>query len=181
MTATDSTGVIITTNATVTITITDVDEKPVFSDAGSQTVNVPENSTALFGADADGYSVTAEAEVTYTAMDPEGHTVNYSLMGPDASKFQLSNLPPILSFASMPDFEAKASADGDNVYEVTVRASVGGDTGERMVRVTVGDVNEGPDVSGPSTMNFAENGEGAVATFTATDPEGATPIALGPL
>ena len=64
---------------------------------------------------------------------------------------------------SGPDFEAKASADGDNVYEVTVRASVGGDTGERMVRVTVGDVNEAPMVSaglsvdGPDSPIVAEN------------------------
>ena len=63
------------------------------------------------------------------------------------------------------------------MYEVTVRASVGGDTGERMVRVTVSNVDEGPDVSGLSTKNYAENGEDAVATFTATDPEGATSIA----
>ena len=153
-----------------------MDETPAFSDAGSQTVGVPENSTDLWHDSAAGYSVDADTGVTYTAMDPEGHTVNYSLMGPDSSKFRLSGSPPVLSFASKPDFEAKASADGDNVYEVTVRASVGGDTGERMVRVTVGDVNEGPDVSGPSAMNFAENGEAVVAAFTATDPEGATSI-----
>ena len=111
-------------------------------------------------------------------MDPEGRAVNYSLAGPDASKFQISGDPPVLSFRSpAPDFEAKASADRDNVYEVTVQASVDSDTGERMVRVTVGDVNEGPEISGPATRNFVENGEGAVATFTATDPEGATSIA----
>ena len=162
--------------ATVTIMITDVDEMPVFS-TGSQTVGVLENSTALWHASTSGYTETAETGVTYTAMDPEGRTVNYSLAGPDASKFQLKGPSPVLSFVSAPDFEAKASADGDNVYEVTVRASVGGDTGERMVRVTVSDVNEGPDVSGPSAMNFVENGEDPVATFTATDPEGATPIA----
>ena len=66
--------------------------------------------------------------VTYKAMDPEGRTVSYSLAGPDASKFQLSNDPPVLSFVSKgADFEAKASADRDNVYEVTVQASVGSD------------------------------------------------------
>ena len=175
VTARDSTGNAATPNATVTIMLTGVDEKPDFS-TGSQTVGVPENSTDLFGDADDGYSVTEEIGVTYTAMDPEGRTVNYSLTGPDASKFQISGSTPVLSFASKPDFEAKASADRDNVYMVTVRASVGGDTGERMVRVTVGDVDEGPNVSGPSTRNFAENGEDAVATFTATDPEGAVPI-----
>ncbi len=179
--ATDSTGQptsadLVNLDATVIITITDVDEKPAFDDTGSQTVGVPENSTDLFGNTTEGYSEDAVGEVTYTAMDPEGLTVNYSLTGPDASKFQISGSRPVLSFVSKPDFEAKASADRDNVYMVTVRASVDGDTGERMVRVTVGDVDEGPDVSGSSTRNFAENGEDAVATFTAVDPEGATPI-----
>ena len=181
VTASDSTGESTSTtatnlNATVTIMLTDVDEKPAFDGTGSQTVSVPENSTVLYGTANEGYSVTTKSDVTYTAMDPEGRTVNYSLTGPDASKFQINGTPPVLSFASKPDFEAKASADRDNVYMVTVRASVDGDTGERMVRVTVGDEDEGPDVSGPSTRNFAENGEDEVATFTAVDPEGATPI-----
>ena len=175
VTAFDSTGDDPTNTAAVTITITDVDEKPAFS-TGEKIVSVPENSTALWDADTTNYNQNAVIDVTYTAMDPERRTVSYSLAGPDASKFQLSSDPPILSFVSGPDFEAKASADRDNVYEVTVRTSVGGDTGERMVRVTVGDVDEAPDVSGPSTRNFAENGKGAVATFTADDPEGATPI-----
>ncbi len=169
-------------NATVTITITDVDEVPAFS-TGAQTISVPENSKDLYGAAADGYSVggatgdVAVSAVTYTAEDPERAIVNYSLTGPDASMFQISNVPPVLSFVSGADFEAKASADRDNVYEVTVRASAGGATDEQMVRVTVGNVDEGPDISGPSTRNFAENSKEPVATFTATDPEGATPIA----
>ncbi len=178
--AADSTGETTTgtapnLRATVTIMITDVDETPTFS-TGDQTVGVPENSTDLWHASTDGYSARTEAEVTYMAADPESSTVNYSLAGPDASKFQLSARAPILSFVSKPDFEAKASADGDNVYEVTVQASVGGDTGERMVRVTVGNVDEGPEVSGPSTRSFVENGEDPVGTYTATDPEGATSI-----
>ena len=159
--------------ATVTIKITDVDEKPAFS-TGAKTVSVPENSTALFGAEDDGYTIDAVADVTYTAMDPEGRTVSYSLAGPDASKFQLSGSPPVLSFVSGPDFEAKASADRDNVYEVTVRASAGGDTGERMVRVTVSNVDEAPEIiqgglsiSGPSSRDYAEDGTDAVGAYTA--------------
>ena len=146
--ATDSTGDSTTgtapnLRATVTIMITDVDEAPAFT-TGAQAIDVPENSTDLFGAEADGYNQATVDLVTYTADDPEGLTVNYSLAGLDASKFQISGDPPVLSFVSGPDFEAKASADGDNVYEVTVQASAGGDTGERMVRVTVGNVDEGP-------------------------------------
>ena len=40
------------------------------------------------------------------------------------------------------------------------------------VTVVVTDVNEGADIEGDDMVMFAENGEGAVATFTATDPEG---------
>lgn len=179
VTARDSTGDAATNTAVVTIMITDVDEKPDFT-TGTQTVGVPENSKDLFGDLADDYTVaaaTGDDGVTYTAMDPEGRTVNYSLAGPDASKFQLNGSPPVLSFASEPDFEAKASADGDNVYEVTVRASAGGDTGERMVRVTVSNVDERPEIiqgglaiSGSSSMTVPENSTAAVATFTAKGP-----------
>ncbi len=174
-TGSTTTGTAPNLRATVTIMITDVDETPTFS-TGDQTVGVPENSTDLWHASVTGYTATAETAVTYTAADPESGTVNYSLAGPDASKFQLSDRSPILSFVSGPDFEAKASADGDNVYEVTVQASVGGDTGERMVRVTVGNVDEGPEISGPPTRNFVENGKDPVGTYTAVDPEGATSI-----
>ena len=67
-------------------------------------------------------------------------------------------------------------ANRDNVYEVTVRASDGGLYADRMVMVTVTDAPEGPTIMGADSVSYAENGEGPVATFTATDPEGATPI-----
>ena len=176
--AKDSTGDDDAATVTVNITLTDVDEAPTFASAGAQAIKVPENSTALWDdTDTTNYDQSAVTAVTYQATDPEGRTVSYSLAGPDASKFQLSGDPPILSFVSKPDFEAKASADGDNVYEVTIRASAGGKTGERTVRVTVGNVNEGPEITGPSTANFVENSKDPVATYTAEDPEGATPIA----
>ena len=45
-----------------------------------------------------------------------------------------------------------------------------------MVRVTVTDDNEEPTVTGKDSVNYVENGKDPVATFTATDPEGATSI-----
>ena len=60
------------------------------------------------------------------------------------------------------------------MYEVTVRASDGGDTGERMVRVTVGNVDEAPEIiqgglsiSGPSSRDYTENSTDAVGAYTA--------------
>ena len=171
VTATDSTGEDPTTDATVTIMITDVDEKPYFAATGSQTIDVPENSTALFGSEENGYSEAEFGTVTYMAMDPEGLTASYSLTGPDASKFQTTGNPPVLSFRSKPDFEAKASADRDNVYEVTVRATAGGKTGERMVRVTVGNVDEAPVimVTGTGVTNTPPEFASAATTRTVAE------------
>ncbi len=171
-------------DATVTIKVTNVDEKPVFVTDGAgppaasspKRITVPENSSDLHGASADGFSAADEAAVTYGATDPEGINVTYSLTGPDASKFQTKGTPPVLSFKAKPDYEAKADANRDNVYEVTVRATAGGSFAERMVRVTVTPVDEGPDVSGLSSKDFRENGKDPVATFSAVDPEGETPV-----
>ena len=166
-------------DATVTIELTDVNEKPGFTTetaALSPTaITSPENRAALFGDEmGDGFSDDA-TDVTYAATDPEERIINYRLMGSDRAKFELSE-SQVLSFSTEPDYEMPADANGDNKYEVTVRASDGTLHEDRMVTVTVTDVNEAPVVSGPSTRNFAENGEGTVATFTATDPEDATSI-----
>ena len=163
-----SAGTNIFLDATVTIKITNVDEKPTFPTAAVTTVTLDENMTAL----------TAEADVatvTYTATDPEGRNIAYSLMGTDGSKFQLS-AGQVLSFRAKPDYENPTDGNRDNVYEVTVRASDGTTYADRMVKVTVTSEDEGPTVAGRDEVNFAENGTGNVATYTATDPEGATSI-----
>ena len=98
-------------------------------------------------------------------------------MGSDAAKFQLS-ATRVLSFKEdqEPDYEMPGDADRDNVYEVTVRANDGTMYADKMVKITVVNEDEGPIVTGMDTINYAENGEGAVGTFTAMDPEGATSI-----
>ena len=184
ITATDSTGTAGATgttapnlNATVTITITDVDEMPTFAAASLAAVTVQENTMALFGDAADGFSIAAADGVTYTATDPETRQITYHLMGSDAAKFQLS-ATQVLSFKEdqEPDYEMPGDADRDNVYEVTVRANDGTMTADKMVKVTVVNEDEGPVITGVEEVSYAENGEGAVATFTAMDPEGGSVI-----
>ena len=168
VTARDASGEATDTPATVTITITDVDEKPTFLAAALTAVTRDENEDAL----------TADADVdtvTYTATDPESRNIVYTLMGPDAAKFKIS-ATQVLSFRAKPDFEKPTDANRDNVYEVTVRANDGTMTADRAVKVTVTGVDEAPVIAGRDSVNYAENGEGAVATFTAADPEGATSI-----
>ena len=163
-TATDDPPVFV--DATVTIKVTDVNDKPEFPTAAMTRIEVAENITELD---------TTDDNVTYTATDPEDRSLTYRLMGPDRAKFELSNTQ-VLSFREKPDYEKPADANKDNMYEVTVRASDGTMYADRMVKVTVTGVDDAPAVMGKDSVSYTENGEDAVATFTATDPEGVTPI-----
>ena len=139
----------------VTVTVTDVDEVPTIE--GDATIDYAENGT--------------DDVATYTAMDPEGAMITWSLAGTDAGVFDISN-GGVLTFKSSPDYEMPANAD--NTYMVTVKASAGADMDSLDVTVTVTDVDEElTSISGPSNTDYAENGTDDVATYTAMDPEGA--------
>ena len=61
----------------------------------------------------------------------------WSVAGDDGGKFNIST-GGALTFKVKPDFEAPTDANGDNVYEVTVRAADGdGNRDEMAVKVTV--------------------------------------------
>ena len=99
--------------------------------------------------------------------------MSYTLGGPDASSFDigLTSGQITVGAGTMLDYETKTS------YMVTVIATDSfGATASIPVTITVTGVNEGPDVTGPARTDYPENGEGAVATFTATDPENAGAI-----
>ena len=161
-------------DATVTIDLKNVDEMPTFPTTTLTAIDVPENTAngILSGAAADGYTTTDAADVTYTASDPESRSLTYDLMGPDGSKFELSNTQ-VLSFRAAPDYEEPTDANMDNVYMVTVRASDGTMHADRMVRVTVMDADDGPEITEiNSPIRYVENGEDSVVTFMATDQDG---------
>ena len=105
--ATDPSGQFAT--VVMMITVDEVDEAPVFT-ADETSHSHAENTDA------------ATMVYTFVAYDPEGETETYSLSGADAGKFSI-DADGVLTFAASPDFEARGSADGDNVYEVTVKAA----------------------------------------------------------
>ena len=144
---------------TVTVAVGDVNEPPVVS--GPVRSNVAEGSRSLVG--------------DYSAVDPEGSSVFWSLSGDDAALFVITNRSGLLflDFVTPPDFESPADADGDNVYDVTVEAFDGAGTGMLDVEVTVTNVNETPVLTGPSTVEVDEGTATTVAvtTFTVTDPD----------
>ena len=139
----------------VTVTVTNVNETPEIS--GPTASDYAENGTGPVA--------------TYTATDPEGEAIAWSLEGDDAGDFDIS-AGGVLTFKIAPDYEAPVDADPDNIYEVTVKASDGTNENTVDVTVTVTNVNETPEISGPTAADYAENGTGPVATYTATDPEG---------
>ena len=156
VTATDPYG--LSDSVTLTITVTDVDEAPEV--AGEAHVTIEENSTEYVG--------------HYSATDPEGVPPSWTaLSGPDRSHFKVDAAGD-LSFTTVPDYDARADANRDNRYEVTVGASDGTLTGTLNVTVTVTNVNEPPKVTGDEAVDFTEGGTGSVATYTASDPEGGT-------
>ena len=96
----------------------------------------------------DSNPATTNVDDPYSAKDPEGAEVTLSLMGNDASLFELGDdtaarrrqqwrHPGTLSFKKNPNYEMPGDRNRDNVYEVTVRASDGGLNADQRVIVKV--------------------------------------------
>jgi len=103
--------------------------------------------------------------------------ITYSIDGgADAAKFNINGTSGALTFKAAPDFEAPGDANGDNVYEVSVKATdAGGLSTSKLVKVTVTDVSEGspPQITSAGAVTVKENST-TVMTVTATDPDDTT-------
>ena len=141
----------------VTVTVSPQNEAPEIAGNSKTFISYQENKTS--------------ALYTYRATDPEQGTVVWSLSGADGGMFSISETGA-LTFNSSPDYEKPGDVDRDNEYEVTVQArDAAFNTATLNVTVTVGDVNEGPEVTGTRTFTISENGELVGASYSATDPE----------
>ena len=146
VTATDPSGD--SDSIDVTITIEDEDERLILT--GPSTVPYEENSSGIVA--------------TFSAADPEEELVTWALAGTDLTAFTLSGGD--LTFNAPPDYER------DNRYSVTVEATAGSHTARQTVTVSITNVNEAPEITGPTAPDpYMENGTGPVATYRATDPE----------
>ncbi len=149
----------------VTVTVTNVNEMPTITTTGRTSFSYRENTTATI--------------YTFSATDPERGTITWSPAGADGDDFTItpdSRGRGVLTFTNPPDFENPTDSDSNNEYRVTVQARDDAfNTDFLDITVTVTDLNEGPEVSGPQSLTFSENlQEGRVlATYAATDPEGA--------
>ena len=115
---------------------------------------------------------------TYTATDDEddkaGKALIWTLMeGDDALDFKISSAG-VLTFAETPNYEAAADTDGNNTYQVTVKAtdSSGGDDASATVEVTVNVTNV--DEDGTLTLSSRQPVDGIELETELTDIDGTT-------
>ena len=161
----DDEDTVVDDDIVVTVTVTNVNERPMVM--GTRAIDHAENEG------------TALANARYSATDPEGANITWSVGGIDKGFFAISS-GGVLSFAAEPDFEAPADSGEDNVYNVIVRATEEDDvdplTGSLAVTVTVTPVDEAPVITGPKRVDdYPENSltTRVVGSYMAEDPEGA--------
>jgi hypothetical protein len=155
VTATDGTNPV---NQTITVTVTNVDEAPVF--ATGNTASVAENQTAV---------------VTLSASDPEGAAVTYSITGgADQGDFAINGTTGDLTFNPAPNFESPADADTNNTYIVQVTATDGANPVNLTITVTVTNVNEAPVNTVPAGTQTTPEDTNLVfpGTISVSDPDG---------
>ena len=159
--ATDNNG---STDETVTVAVTDVNEPPAF------TTPDPSNAASLAFSGVEG-SFTGRQVTPLVAEDPDtADSVAYTLTGADAGDFEVLDAGGgtyVLYFRSQPDFENPADAGTNNVYEVTVTAT-GGAAGRAMtaavnLTVTVTNADEAPSFGTQTILNQTYR-EGAAIT-----------------
>ena len=153
-----------TVRLNVTVTVTDVNEKPTFPTTETRQRSVVENTDA--GEDI-GLPVAAD--------DPDENTVlTYILSGTDAASFDINPLTGQILTKVALDADTKAT------YQVTVEVHDGkADDGSpstttdasKPVTITVIGVNEPPVIAGTATTEYVENDTAAVDTYVATDEE----------
>ena len=116
--------------AKVNITVDAVNDAPTITSNGggvTAAINVTENTTVV---------------TTVTATDADLDTPTFSIdpASDDAAFFSIDPNSGALIFNTVPDFETAADLNGDNIYEVTVKADDGnGGVDTQAISVTVTD------------------------------------------
>jgi VCBS repeat-containing protein len=171
VTAKDTAGATDTQDLVITVTNTN-DGPNITSNGGGEAVTIPV---------AEG--MTAVTNVVATDEDA-ADIVMYTISGDDAARFTIGLTSGILTFLTAPDFEAPMDKDGNNRYEINVKASDGIDFDTQAITVMVTDLNDSAPIitsnGGGATakVNVAENTK-AVTTVTATDPDAGSTLEYG--
>ena len=141
---------------TLTVNVLDVNEAPVPTAAsGTAEKTIVENALTTW---------------TFAANDPENFVVAWSVSGTDGRHFKVSS-GGVLEFLSPPDYESPQDSGRDNVYNITLQAFDGHNTGRLPVTVTVTNVEESPQIRFSQIRPVV----GVKITATLYDPEVSSP------
>ncbi len=141
----------------ILVTITDtLEEAPVFG--APELFPVPENSSPLMQ--------------IAIATDNDGDPITYTMEGVDAGLFDFDPATRTLTFKASPDFESPLDLNGDNAYEVLIRAT--DDTGLSSLQTVTIEVqpenDNAPAITFPASFNIDENTSN-VGQVIATDAD----------
>ncbi|ESQ87280.1 hypothetical protein ABAC460_19855 [Asticcacaulis sp. AC460] len=71
-----------------------------------------------------------------------GSPIVWTLSGTDAALFEIDDETGVVTFLASPDYEAPEDSDGNNVYNIAIRASAGGYSTDQAVAITITDIGE---------------------------------------
>ena len=143
---------------------------PMFRDEDNETdgTQLADREVAESAMAGDSVGDAVAALDTVDADGTDNDDITYSLSGPDGASFAIgSNGQITVGTGADLDFE------GDKkTYMMQVNArDRGGLSTSIDLTIKVTNVDEAPELTGSDSEKYAENGKGAVATYTAVDPE----------
>ena len=167
----DQGGLGLISNATISITITDVNTPPTAVVLNNQINSLPENT-----------STASDIFIADIVITDDGTGVNtINLAGPDAARFRVVGTQLLFKSGIVLNFEAPGDANSNNAYEVTVQIddTTVGTTPDVFVSHTLSitNVNEPPIIALQNTTTSIA--EGTLATSTKVADIVITDDALG--
>ena len=135
----------------VTITVLDVNERPVVS--GPEEIDWPETDSGVLG--------------HYTATDPENDPIRWGEAGIDRDRFTVSDQGE-LAFVSYYEVDYD---EGQRTFRFDVLAFDGELRTPYSVTVRLTPVDEPPAITGRTVISYQENGTAPLESYTARDPE----------
>ena len=150
------------------ITVTDVNEAPTFTES-SVALTTAENNLSF------AYTIAA-------AIDPDqGQTLTYQLSGDDQSVFILDPATLALAFITTPNYETPKDQDSDNTYQIAIVATDDEYSASQSIVIAVSDYNdEAPQFTSSSsqTVDYTTVQVGDIVyTALATDADAGDQVA----
>ncbi|SMO50638.1 tandem-95 repeat protein [Gracilimonas mengyeensis] len=137
----------LTANTTATITITEVNIAPSFSEVMSDTT-IDENEELTF---------------TYTATDEDGDDLTFSITeGPEGAAID----------ANTGEFSYTPGYDEAGTEDITVQVSDGTDAVTTSTTITINNVNRAPEFTKALPDTTIDENEELIYSYVATDPDG---------